>query len=671
MAKGIDPFTKLEEQVKCPVCLDLFRQPKLLACTHALCEECADHLPVDVEKEEHTIKCPTCRKATVIPQDGTATLPPAFLINTLIELYRTLQKTTTTITRQVSSDDKCPTHRRPLDMYCNDCRQVVCAKCFIHDHSGHSGNFIADIFAKHQQELNNNLATVKQQITMTLNTLSSLSAQEREASQHGESVKNEIDTLINDIIMAVQKSGRRLKESVDTLVQQKTKKIATRKKQGEVFVAQLKSYVTYIEEKISNASRQEILLEKSEMIEKLKAISQQLAKPIQDLEQNEKLDIVFQHSRNIVEKYSNIGEISSIAEQASDQPKELIISENTTVAIVGKPRKMSITVQNVGKLRRGSLQCQLVTNEGDFLTQAKIEHVEKEKYNVKFTPTNEGVHHIKVCSRGTNLLCNSKDIRVVPSPETTYQLIGTIEGLKTVQGIAIARNGQLIVTESNIKTITTVTKDGHVTGRHQHQGGDYPKEVCVAPDDHILVLSSYAPHITKYTTNFDVVSMAVEPHPLKWPEGLAVSNGSGQVYVCDTYNNRIQVFNPDLTFSRAFGHKGSGPGQFDVPCGIAIDSEDLLYICDGGNYRIQKLSSNGKYISKITVPLQPIGITIGHNDMLYVTDDNEVSIYDNNGDYLGSIPSSGEAVAVDHHRHMYMCDGNTCTKISVFRVFND
>ena len=103
-------LAKLQEQLSCPVCLDMYRRPKLLACTHALCEECADRLPVDVKKGKHVIKCPTCRKLTTLPGDDTANLPPAFLINTLTELYQEIMESYRK-EREVSTT----TNRAPLD----------------------------------------------------------------------------------------------------------------------------------------------------------------------------------------------------------------------------------------------------------------------------------------------------------------------------------------------------------------------------------------------------------------------------------------------------------------------------------------------------------------------------------------------------------------------------
>jgi len=70
------------------------------------------------------------------------------------------------------------------------------------------------------------------------------------------------------------------------------------------------------------------------------------------------------------------------------------------------------------------------------------------------------------------------------------------------------------------------------------------------------------------------------------PTGLAVDE-EGNLYVCDTLNNRIEVFDADGTFVRAFGKHGDGPGYFARPKGIAIDSDGHIWVADGMQDRVQ------------------------------------------------------------------------------------
>ena len=73
------------------------------------------------------------------------------------------------------------------------------------------------------------------------------------------------------------------------------------------------------------------------------------------------------------------------------------------------------------------------------------------------------------------------------------------------------------------------------------------------------------------------------------PGGISVDS-SGNVYVADTYNNRIQKFDSNGTFITKWGSEGSENGQFDRPEGIAVDSSGKVYVADYGNSRIQKFS---------------------------------------------------------------------------------
>ena len=72
----------------------------------------------------------------------------------------------------------------------------------------------------------------------------------------------------------------------------------------------------------------------------------------------------------------------------------------------------------------------------------------------------------------------------------------------------------------------------------------------------------------------------------KYPYSVAV-DGSGNVYVADTENHRIQKFGPDGTFLTQWGSLGSGDGEFNRPYGVAVEG-GFVYVADTNNHRIQK-----------------------------------------------------------------------------------
>ena len=75
------------------------------------------------------------------------------------------------------------------------------------------------------------------------------------------------------------------------------------------------------------------------------------------------------------------------------------------------------------------------------------------------------------------------------------------------------------------------------------------------------------------------------------PERVAIDS-SGNLYVADFGNNRVQKFTSDGFFITKWGSQGSGDGQFINPIGIAVDKSGNIYVADRNNARVQKFTSD-------------------------------------------------------------------------------
>ncbi|MEZ4519232.1 MAG: 6-bladed beta-propeller [Chloroflexota bacterium] len=124
--------------------------------------------------------------------------------------------------------------------------------------------------------------------------------------------------------------------------------------------------------------------------------------------------------------------------------------------------------------------------------------------------------------------------------------------------------------------------------------------------------------------------------------GIAV-DASNNVYVADTFNNRIQVFDSDGNYVSQIGTNGSSNGELSVPRGVAVDAAGNVYVADTGNVRMQKFDSSGNYITQWGSAGNgesqfngPDIVALDAAGNLYVTDgfQDRVQVFDSDGNFL-------------------------------------
>ena len=122
---------KLKDQLTCAICLDAFKDPKLLQCFHVYCKDCLQRLVVQDRQGQLSLRCPTCRQSTLLPPATSVSgLQPAFHIRHLFEIQEALEMMKQTEKVQC---EKCTKISQTATNSCRDCiylQQVSPEQCY-------------------------------------------------------------------------------------------------------------------------------------------------------------------------------------------------------------------------------------------------------------------------------------------------------------------------------------------------------------------------------------------------------------------------------------------------------------------------------------------------------------------------------------------------------------
>jgi DNA-binding beta-propeller fold protein YncE len=146
------------------------------------------------------------------------------------------------------------------------------------------------------------------------------------------------------------------------------------------------------------------------------------------------------------------------------------------------------------------------------------------------------------------------------------------------------------------------------------------------------------------------------------PAAVAVAP-SGDIFIVDGHgqgtNNRIVKYSKEGKFVKAWGTRGSGPGDVNGPHAVAIDSRGRLLIADRGNHRIEIFDQDGKYLADFKLPDMPHGIALMPDDTMFVSLPHRILIGSAvTGKITGSIDDDvdAEGIAVDRNGNIYVAE---------------
>ena len=151
------------------------------------------------------------------------------------------------------------------------------------------------------------------------------------------------------------------------------------------------------------------------------------------------------------------------------------------------------------------------------------------------------------------------------------------------------------------------------------------------------------------------------------PQGIAVDD-SGNLYVVDQVNNRVEKFNSVDNYLSTIGSSGSANGQLLSPTSVAIDSFGNVYVTDIGNYRVEKFDPAGNFVLQFGTrgsddgqfsSIQ--GIAVDTSGNAYVADLlHPIQKFDSSGKFISEIGAGkingATGIALDNSGNLYVLD---------------
>jgi DNA-binding beta-propeller fold protein YncE len=168
------------------------------------------------------------------------------------------------------------------------------------------------------------------------------------------------------------------------------------------------------------------------------------------------------------------------------------------------------------------------------------------------------------------------------------------------------------------------------------------------------------------------------------PTGIAFDRSAGLLYVVDTQVNEVRVYTASGVKVRAFGRRGTGPGEFNYPTNVVVAPDGTLYITDALNFRVQAFTADGSFAGQfgrhgdaVGDIARPKGVALDSEGHIYVVEGlfDVVNIYDRDGRLLLSFGSAGHdrgefwlatGIAIDERDRVYIADSFN-NRVQVFQ----
>ena len=697
---------KLEDQLTCAICLDAFKDPKLLQCFHVYCKDCLQRLVVTDRQGQLFLCCPTCRQSTLLPPaTNVSDLQPAFYIHHLFEIQDALEKVKepkkvmcgkctkaqqpatsycrdcgeficamcTTIhshwddfaehevvaleqleskVKQLDSLKKvvfyCSLHKgKELELYCETCEELICTHCTVKKHRDHQYDLISDTFEKHKAEMEASLKPVEDQLGIANKALEQIEQRSTIVDEKRVETKTEVKTIFRQLHQLLETREVELTDKIDELSNQKQKNLAAQKDEVETVHTQLASCLSFVRESLRTGSQGEVMKIKKTVMKQIKEMTDNF-KP-DKLSPCEAADMKFtRDSLKLAQACQQFGEVYI---QKTSPEKCYVIGKGLEIAKIGEQATAVLHVvddkEKACATPVKTVMCELVSVANDKKTKCSIKTIEASQFEISYQPTSRGRHQLHIKVEGEHIKGSPFPVTVKLPIKKLGTPVRVIDGVKGPWGVAVNQRGEIIVAEQTGRCISIFSPTGEKLRSFGSQG-------------------------------------STGQGKLTHPKGVAVDD-DGNILVTEFGNNLIQKFTPNGEFMASSQNDVHSNNQLLLGIKIHPDSKKI-YVSDYENHCIQILNldstfyhkfgehgnNNGQFGYTYDTAFDRIG-------NVYVAErecNNGIQVFTPEGKYLRKFGSKGSgqgelnfpsAIAIDNDDVVYVAEQNNY-RVSIFKT---
>ena len=693
----------LREEVSCPVCTNIYTDPKHLPCLHTFCLQCLKQWHRTSHSRD-TIRCPKCQAVSRVPESGDLKdLPTSFYLNGLIDVLA-IKECESSQVRCGNCDKKssessycfqccifycaecvtghniirnykdhrvlalkdfqdkdyedvmkrpafCPKkdhNKEELKFFCTNCETPVCQTCVLLQHGGHALILIKEEAERQKIEMKSLIENQRRNLQANMDAISQLDEDSAKLIQQAEDVKRDVQTFVDNLISVIEANKKNLFSAVEKETNKSLERVTKRK-------TEIESQITVIKSSLEKADKLLTRNTNAEIVQLMKSLDT----IYEEVDQTEPTDrdpeglparLVFVENQKMLGTMSTeeIGTLQILEQTKASQ--SVAEGRGLEYVIVNCEAQFVLTTRNAE-----GRQCY---NERDNVTVDITDERERERATeVRINDNKDGLYHISYSPRDqgrykVTIKVNGEHVRGSPCivqvksfqfrPVLSFGKKGSsVRMFDSPWGVAVNARDEIAVTDTNNHRVQIFNTDGNYLRSFGREGNEAGEFI--------------------------------------YPRGIAFHN-NGNIFVADKGNHRIQIFSGEGEYVGSFGGKGSLDRHLIFPWSLSVDSAGNIIVVDVGNNLIKIFSPDGKFLKKIdrqgsfTDPIHCVQC----DRYLIVSDckEHRIKVFDRNGNFQYKFGKQGggdgefrnpECLSMNKSGHLMVCDrGNN--RIQAFEL---